>query len=232
MKTKSRLVLGALVLLGPGLLGAAHHDPGGTGSSIDREAVAASLSELGIDGATRVDLLDRLEAGEVWDSLTGAHPIAVETEEIDGRLHVTRIYEDGSRSQTVTQLPRARPGMGISSATACTTPLGPYPYGWNFTNCRVDLNVALIRMNYYIDGRTRGNTSAYPPLVTRALNLDYQILGGSFVSESLTRPRPTGSLSLDAQARGRVVLNYPAQGGTVTISLYANVGSIIKATNS
>lgn len=122
--------------------------------------------------------------------------------------------------------------MGIASASACTTPDGPYPYGWTFANCRVDLNVALIRMNYYVDGRTRGNTSAYPPKVTRVLNLDYQIFGGTFVSESLDRPRPTGTTTLNAQGRGRVVLNYPAQGGIVTISLYANVGSRITATNS
>lgn len=233
MRIRSLIALAGTTVLVPGLVGFAPASEWEDATTVDRAAIAQSLTEMGVAPSVQIELIDNLEAGVLWDSLSGAEPVETTSQEIDGVRVDTLIYEDGSRAVVETEIPTVDTGeISPSSTSACTVPLGPYPYGWSFSNCRISVSVALIDMSYYIDGVTRGSSASYPPKVTRAINLDYRILGGSFVSETLDRPRPTGTSTLSAQARGRVVINYPAQGGTVTMSLYANVGSDITATSS
>lgn len=144
----------------------------------------ASFDELGIAPATQEALIAQLQAGEPLDSWSGSNSVSVTTSTAAGYRHTIESFADGSRSVTSVQLPRVVKGDRINATGTCTVPVGPYPYGWTFSGCNISRATGGLRMDYTINGRTRGNTSAYPARITGMSQTNCSFVGATALSTS------------------------------------------------
>ena len=154
----------------------------------------AFLAEYGVDAATADELIRKFEAGEKWDSLSGAKPVTTETSMVGSSERTVARFADGSLSVSSIQMPSATTPSGADSIQDVSECSYAYVDGVEYyDNCLVDFFVFPIKMGFRADFVARDNamdsiTSVYAP--------DYFIGGASSVDQTefaVTRPDETVS---------------------------------------
>ncbi|QDW62315.1 hypothetical protein [Oerskovia sp. KBS0722] len=163
--TRSRrlivILLAMLLMLPAASIGTAHiaraadQDPGSTSANLTAIQIASLstfLSENGVPEGTRASLLQKLAAGEMWDSMSGDEPVSVteSTTAVDRRTVST--YEDGSVVVDTIQLPTPAPGHGTITAfdvKNCRSSASGSGYT-NYYDCQAASSTGIMTMGFYI----------------------------------------------------------------------------------
>lgn len=119
-------------------------------TSDPQSKVRAFLGEYGVDATTQELLIEKLNRGEIWDSLSGADPISVKK---NGDKEI-RLYADGSVSVfSVTDsenIPNALNHRWISpnSVSGCSRSGVHYATYWKSCNALWDYGFLQYRVNF------------------------------------------------------------------------------------
>jgi hypothetical protein len=113
------------------------------------------LTRLGVAAASQNSLLEKLELGLGWDSLTpGAVPIAQDRATDGNTLIVTDRYADGSVAVSSTSIPSgssARTDEPSSRGVSQCASTGSSGYAWYWINCLADVDLGVIDMYFRFD---------------------------------------------------------------------------------
>jgi hypothetical protein len=150
------------------------------------EELSAFLIEYGVAEDVASDLIAQFDEGTLWDSMDdGVKPVSTVTEQLGNTNRTIETYADGSIAVSETSVPTGIPegSPAPRSVSACTLKSGNN-YQKNYTNCRADVNLGLIRMGFYFDytsyngggGKITGYRSSF-----------YTLIGGAFDNHRLER---------------------------------------------
>lgn len=155
-----------------------------------RAELVSFFEENGVTAEVQQSLLQKLESGEVWLSLTeGAVPVS-EAVTVEGDLEVTRsTYADGSvavqgvsaaAGEVVTP---ASPGQIAPRAVRACSYSGS-TYGGYWKNCVADVNLGVVRMQFNFDYE---NVQGSGAKITRYWNQSHHVVGGAMTNHRLVK---------------------------------------------
>ncbi|QSB14196.1 hypothetical protein JQS43_22190 [Natronosporangium hydrolyticum] len=157
----------------------------------DRQQLHDFFAQYGVDPGTADTLIESLEAGEAWDSLTGASPVSTEIQRQENQVVDISTYEDGSIAVSV--VPDLHPEVSATSGHAtpqsvsgCTLRSTPSIDYYDQCLARVDLGV--IMMGFYMDFQRVYLQGAQ---ITRYWGHHHRVIGGALSSHRLEQWSPT-----------------------------------------
>ncbi|WP_192807299.1 hypothetical protein [Leifsonia xyli] len=123
----------------------------------------------------------------------------------------------------------ASDGRTGRAASVRSTPLGPYPYGWNFNGCKVRHSEPLLTFWFTMNVRTLGSAAGYPAQITSVSPVYANVVGGTSNNPSTYIGRSSGSTnSSPAYAIGALSVTYSAV-ASFNYAIRGNVGYTIWA---
>ena len=161
------------------------------------------MASLGIDAQTADALIDKLAAGILPDSMTGAVPVSETTEKAGNQLVTRSIYADGSVNQVSMQMPSTTKTIGL-----VTPMLGGYisecakqktPGYYTYYNCLVRYQGIVSWDSHRVDYNV--NQTTMIAHVIRNYSATANCIGGAISGISLTIPRSTQAGSAPAVSR-------------------------------
>ncbi|WP_298806921.1 hypothetical protein [uncultured Pseudokineococcus sp.] len=218
----------SLTLAAPAVATPARAAVNGLDSNAKAE-IGEKLSDFGVGPEKVNDLIDALEAGDAWDSMTmDAEPASATTTTETRHGHrfaaTTLTYPDGSVARTEREL-AAKPAATDASALATgisgcqVTTAASYTY---FDNCNIRWENAIAYMDYYADYRMLpGRQGA--GFIDDVYNYAYDVTGASRASGSLRIEVPSGN-----PARAVSTISYTlvetADSGQASVALLVDSG--------
>lgn len=103
-----------ILMLGGGVAANAQGVSDDLGSSANTAELQANMGSMGIDAETQDSLIADLEAGKMWDSLSGVEPVSKTSFEEAGFSQERRVYPDGSIGISEREIP-VQAGDGVST---------------------------------------------------------------------------------------------------------------------
>lgn len=195
--------------------------------------LAAFFDRYGVPMATQEYLLDKLERGVPWDSLSeGVEPVSTDSRTVGGMDEMIHTYGDGSIGVTSVEAPGETPEQGtitpmagISGCTATSSGVTRYR-----KNCTVKHAAGLITMSFTADYQWSYYDDYYSMWVKSAKidsvdKLKITVIGGTFSDKKLSIIRRTAGAQ-PALARASMDLS-GLQGwiaGTVYLELFVPRG--------
>ena len=116
--------------------------------------IRSELSAVGVEGDVQDRLIEKLENGIPWDSITdGVQPVSVETEEFSTETRERKVYADGSVAVSRTEKGNEfsnSSGMQARKISGCVKLATKS--GWSrWGDCKSDVNLVLVRMTFNFD---------------------------------------------------------------------------------
>lgn len=151
------------------------------------------LLEHGVSKTTAVTLIEKLNEGEIWDSMRNDSSPVSESSSIDGITRVTRsVYKDGSIAISRIDDPAlakqrgAENGISSRGVTNCEySKAGSYGGYWK--HCQVYRNFVVAGHGFYFDYE---NIKGSPAKITQYGNPIYNTVQGSWTGGSFRRMGP------------------------------------------
>ncbi|MGK3708875.1 hypothetical protein [Arthrobacter sp. IK3] len=166
------------------------------------------LAEYGVDQPTIDALIASFEAGQTWDSLSGAEPVSTEAISEAGADKTVARYADGSVAVTSIQKPAAVQG-GVAPQGVSDCKYARIGAEEHYDDCLVDFWAGLIYMGFRADYIARDNTTdsitaAYSPdyIMGGATSADETYFGVSRPDETVSGAPATARLSVQAFPAG------------------------------
>jgi hypothetical protein len=187
----------------------------------ERSQVVEFMSTYGVPAETQELLFDKLDAGEQWDSLSGADPVSTRSISTSSAVENVDVYPDGSVS--VTAVDTAQVGRTVSG---CVTS-GAGTVNRTLSNCTVRASAGLVTMAFYADYRysynSLSNITVKSAAISRAHSPSATVLGGTFSGLSVGVTRATAGTNLPATARASMTGTVIGQFASRTCWLQLNV---------
>lgn len=114
-------------------VGAPAHAAGSELSGTEEQEVRAALSAVAVDADTQDALVQKIEDGVLWDSMTGDAPVDVETEVRDGYTVTTEHFADGSVTETGQEIGREATPAELAAMVAAAAPFLEDGYAGDYT---------------------------------------------------------------------------------------------------
>lgn len=125
-----------------------------------------------VNNEDRELLIEKLERGELWDSLTGKQPIEVRTELIQGDYVRIEKFEDGSISATGIESRKTGAGATLFTVDSCKRGSGNH-YEVHHIGCRAYVDRGVLMMSFRFDRVTNpgalGRITRYYAYSTRGV---------------------------------------------------------------
>lgn len=115
-------------------------------------ALTSFLSENDVPAVTQESPLQKLAAGQVWDSMSGAAPVSVVESTVANERHTVSTYADGSIVVDTMRLPTAAPAPGTITpfdVKNCRTTASGSGYR-NYYDCQASSSTGIMTMGFYI----------------------------------------------------------------------------------
>lgn len=180
------------------------------------------MATLGISADTANALVDKLEAGILPDSMVkDAVPVTVQRYRQNGADYTRQVYADGSVALTSVQSPastRVAGGMTTmgSSVSGCVFSRSG-TVDW-YRNCKVSYSGILSFDTHYVDYSVL-RSSGVATIQKQYSNWSITVIGGSYRSVSLTKPRASSTATLPAVSRLSYRATYTYNGNTIVDTL-------------
>ena len=124
-------------------------------SEAEESAIRSTMTEGGIDRVTQDQLIDKMERGDVPDSLAGKAPVRTIIQPTSTHTRTISVFADGSRSWTELELPSgASKAAARSSISGCRSSAG-----WK-VGCRVGVYDLISSATFVIDYQTSSSGRA------------------------------------------------------------------------
>ncbi len=133
MKVFSTTLATAVALSAVLFVGAPAHAAGSDLSSTNEQAIREALSTVAVDPDTQDALVQKLEDGVLWDSMTGEAPVDVETEVRDGYTVTTEHFADGSVTETGQEIGQEATQAELAAMVAAAAPFLDDGYTGDYT---------------------------------------------------------------------------------------------------
>lgn len=221
-------ILGVVIALtAPGVAFA--DPPPEPGAQMDISGIRDRMAVEGVPEATQDALIDKLLAGETWDSLSDAEPVDVSMSVDDG-YNVQRLtYADGSMTINKVEIPSAAPEpgtIGPMSVDSCAygQGVGRFP----FWDCHVATNQFLVAIDYYADGFTGSGLPTWAASITTIHDIGYWTGAATVNSYGFTYPRHVESSIGPAKATATLYVTFliGSGSGTYKLSFYVQGSSM------
>ncbi|MFE5309535.1 hypothetical protein [Isoptericola sp. NPDC056605] len=120
-------------------------------SSSDREELSQFLNENGVSPAVQEELFQKLEHGEMWDSMSEMEPVSTTSATDANVVKVTSVFADGSISVEEVEKPgEASPGqVAPLSVGGCQSSSSGSGYVSRY-DCKASASTGIMTMGFYI----------------------------------------------------------------------------------
>ncbi|RTE49551.1 hypothetical protein [Actinobaculum sp. 352] len=169
-------------------------------SSSDRieDELVSFFDRYGVPKTQQQGLIDKLNNGVAWDSMSGASPVTTETSRVGASDVTIERYADGSvvvsTIDAVPENPDDPMPAGISSCRLVSSS----NYHANYKNCFANVEFGVWQMGFHFDRNTvKGRVGS----ITRYYGMTHRLIGGSlsnhrFTKFSSSRVRYSANLSV------------------------------------
>ena len=194
----------------------------------ETDDLETSLLEAGVSKEHVDELIEKVNNGEIIDSLNPEKSPIKTTTENDGKSVITtQEFEDGSTSK-ITVTPRAISVPG--SVTGGTKSSGSYWMAW--TNAEVHAEYGLVNCYFHVDISAGGGTST----ITNVYDYGITTVGGTYSGAQLKIIKANGNTSTGEKAEARLTFNVNGVSGwgqsTAKLKLFVNGNGSASATLS
>lgn len=170
----------AVLCLGATLIAPPAHASSSERATLDEageQELTQFLNEHDVPQGDQEHLLQKLEDGEPWDSLSeGSDPVEVDTVTIGGVEQTVEYYEDGSVSSTTVDQPEEDAGETVNpllggSVSNCSIS------GKTATGCYASQDHGVIQKGFHFD--------SHDGRITRAYGTQHRFIGGTLSNHRL-----------------------------------------------
>lgn len=122
----------------------------------DYSDIRSSMQDMGIAPHVQDQLINKLEQGEVWESLqANSEPVATEVRIARGKRITMDVFSDGSRTSLSQDIPKSSASQNVTaygptSLKYCSY-RGSAGYGGKWTGCQARFNAILMLMQFNFD---------------------------------------------------------------------------------
>lgn len=190
-------------------------------SDSDKQQLNEFFDKAKIDSETRKNLTDKLESGEMWDSVSDTKPISSENFSDENFAYIKNTYADGSVSLVSVQS-GSDTAEGVSTLqsfhigakmTGCNNLPGGTVHEVRQEKCLVKNELGLIMMSFYIDRTVYPHS---PGKITRYYGEDHRVIGGALSNYRLEQ-------FSDQQVRYSADISVAFEGSPVGATLWTQV---------
>jgi hypothetical protein len=213
IRTIAGLCMTGILLLGGGAAANAQTLPVEATSMEDTTDLRTNLTAMGIAAETQDSLIAELEAGNVWDSMSGAPAVSTTTFEENGFTQERRVYADGSVGISEIEIPAAEPEPGTISTRAVTGCTAAGVAGeTQFRGCLVKEQSGLVSAEFELDYLVGAGRA----LIMSTGDSRVTVFFGNYSNKSLSIPQAEALVGVPARAQ----LGFQFQAGAVNSDGY------------
>ncbi|GEA86628.1 hypothetical protein Q760_15935 [Cellulomonas cellasea DSM 20118] len=176
-----------------------------------------------VPGPTQDALLDKLEAGQTWDVMSGeSAPVSTRTVRTAGENRTIETYPDGSIAVTSIQMPTSTTKPGVVGPLAvgnCRTSVSGSGYT-NRYDCQANSTTGVVEMGFYISYSITGGYDSIIDVNSPYVRAD----GGTASDTSLAIRKAAENSTGSAYASIKTIYQARNGGGSKTLELRALVG--------